>query len=97
MYKLVGGEMFEVVPYSKVQVTALYGSVWDCYASPSIAKETVWLQWRDWFNSHSEHPGDHIGVASFNTFMFTIAGKIEVDGVEYHFKITPNHNYICGD
>ena len=95
MYKLVGGEMFEIVPYSKVQAIALYGSVWDCYNTPSIAKETVWLHWCNWFNRYSESPGNRIGVASFNTFMFTIAGKIEVDGVEYHFKITPTHNYIC--
>lgn len=56
MMKLVAGEMFEVVPYSKLQVSVLYGNVWDCYGRPSIAKETVWLQWRDWFNAHSEHP-----------------------------------------
>lgn len=97
MMKLVGSEMFEVVNYDKVRVNAVYGSVWDCYVRPSTAKETVWLHWRDWFNRFSEHPGDYIGVASFNTFMFTIAGKIVVDGIEYHFKITPTHNYICTD
>lgn len=97
MYKLVGGEIFEVVSYSKVQEPILYGSVWDCYDSPSMAKETVWLKWRDWFNRHSEHHGDRIGVASFNSYRFTIAGRISVDGNEYLFKITPNHNYICAD
>lgn len=97
MYKLVGDEMFEVVSYSKVKAPTLYGSVWNCYDSPSRAKETAWLQWRDWFNRHSERHGDCIGVASFNSYMFTIGGKISVDGDEYHFKITPSHNYICAD
>ena len=84
----IGGHEFIEVRNCHVHRT--FKTVYDCYASPSSTKISIWKHWLNWFMDNSEGTDDFINVSSYNAFKFTISGKINGRG----FEITANHNHI---
>jgi hypothetical protein len=44
---------------------------------------------------NSNNTLDFITIYSYNTYMFTLVGSIEINNVKYRFYITPFHNLIA--
>lgn len=62
----------------------------DCYAKPSYKKLTAFEYWKTWFYNTSTSATDWMCVDSYNTYMFTIVGKITIeDMLDYYFYISP--------
>lgn len=85
----INGIIFEVV--NKIEFTQGYKGLFDAYKAPSKYKYEIWQGWLNWFaNCKRNESTDFIEIASRNTSVFTIQGKIQ----NCKFKITPKHNYI---
>ena len=57
----------------------------DCYNIPSTAKQEIYKSW--WYWAKQNNVKD-FGIDTYNGFMFTLTGRIEIDGQEYAIYIT---------
>ena len=65
--------------------------VFACYERPSRIKVGIYEYWADWA---SENNVFDFGVSSYNCMMFTLSGKIIIDGGLYAIYITKNRQEI---
>lgn len=78
------------VPFAGVKLS-------DVYASYSPAKEQSFEYWKGFFGYgflHGIFEDYGLFISSANTFQYTLAGHVVVNGTTYNFKITANNNYI---
>ena len=92
-YIKIGNELFELK--ESVAFTRIYKTLNDCYTRPSNTKKEIYDFWLKWFYENSNNALDFITIYSYNTYMFTLVGSIEINNVKYRFYITPFHNLIA--
>lgn len=99
----INGETFEVIRPRKYPVRLsnphYLRDLYDCYDSPSAAKQSIYNEWYEWYRSDDRL--SEFGITSYNTFSFSL-GCVFIDdetGVQGYIAITPAHNriYIAGE
>ena len=100
----IGNEVFEVIRSGKTEdMIAQHDhdflgrkTLYDFYDNPSIYKERIWEDWREW--AAQNYPQvSHIRVTGASCFTFSI-GAYYCDPETYeiigYFKITKDHNRL---
>ena len=65
-----------------------YHDLTDAYGKPSATKIAIWYDWKAWYLENSESDYDYMTICSRNAHVFSINGRITVDGVAYAFLVT---------
>lgn len=89
----IGREQFTLKEGAYTPQT-FYWTLNGAYEKPSRSKIAIWEHWKSWFSKNSENKYDYITIRSRNCFMFTINGRITVEGISYTFLITKTRNEI---
>ena len=66
-------------------------AIFACYERPSKIKVGIYEYWADWANENNVFD---FGISSYNTNMFTLSGKIIIDGGLYALYITKTRQEI---
>ena len=64
----------------------------EAYGRPSATKIHIWQNWKRFFED--ELNTFDFGVATHNSWMFTITANFEIDEKWYFAEITPSHNRV---
>lgn len=91
---VVIGDIYFDLSKNPVKQKKRYDTLYDAYAEPSRAKEEIWKEWIDWFNSVSEKTTDTMYVSSKNFAKFTISGEITYHGVTYEYVISASKQHV---
>lgn len=68
-----------------------YRTIWDCYNRPSGTKVSIY---ESWLRYATEVDAYGFTVSSYNCYLFSLEFQFTHDGIRYHARITPSHNYL---
>lgn len=60
-------------------------NLYECYDRPSNTKREIFNDWWAWSKRNNVKD---FGIYTYNGFMFTLTGRIEIEGQEYAIYIT---------
>ena len=83
----IGGKTFTLKRGSYTPQSR-YHSLTDAYDKPSSTKIAIWYEWKAWYLENSESDYDYMSICSRNAQVFSINGRITVNGIEYTYLIT---------
>ena len=66
-------------------------TIWDCYNRPSDTKVSIY---ESWLRYATEVDAYGFTVSSYNCHFFSLEFQFTHDGIRYHARITPCHNYL---